>query len=308
MRVVVLLLAVAAAGAAGEDARGQRAVPSSIDPLYAGYDELLDLYVRDGFVYYNAIRSDRSRLDRFISELGNASPKTRSSPDEQKAFWINAYNAFVLRTVIDHFPIRGRAAAYPSESIRQIPGAFERRQHRAAGRTVTLDQIEKEILLPIGDARVFFAINRGSVGGPRLRSEAFDVSKLESQLEAATSEAVGRRDLIRIDRLSNQLSLSPLFSWREAAFVASFADKADKVYAARSPLERAALAIAEPYLFGAEAEFLRKNEFRTVFHEFNWRLNDLNSRAVLGPSRLPVAVALRAGATPTLESTRPRHR
>ena len=58
-------------------------------------------------------------------------------PERQLAFWINAYNAFVLRTVIDHYPIAGRAAIYPRNSIRQSPGSFEKRTFRAAGRTLT---------------------------------------------------------------------------------------------------------------------------------------------------------------------------
>ena len=55
--------------------------------------------------------------------------------NKQLAFWINAYNAFVLRTVIDYYPINGRAAMYPRNSIRQVAGAFEKRPFRAAGRT-----------------------------------------------------------------------------------------------------------------------------------------------------------------------------
>ena len=62
------------------------------------------------------------------------------------AFWLNAYNALVLKTVVDHYPIPQRSSEYPARSIRQIPGAFERTAHRVAGRTVTLDQIEQTIL------------------------------------------------------------------------------------------------------------------------------------------------------------------
>jgi hypothetical protein len=270
----LLVLLTGAVSLAAQDP----APPRTIDLLYGSYDELLNLHVRDGFVYYNALKSDRGRLDRFVADLGAASLTARSSPAQQKAFWLNAYHAFVLRTIVDHYPIRGRSPDYPTASIRQIPGAFDKRPHRAGGRTVTLDAIEKEILAPMNDARVFLALNRGSIGGARLRAEAFDASRLDAQLDAAAAEAVGRRELIRVEASANQLSLSPLFSWREAAFAASHADKAPEIFSQRSPLERAVLALADPHLLGAEAEFLRRNEFRTVFHEFNWRLNDLSSR------------------------------
>jgi hypothetical protein len=83
---------------------------------------------------------------------------------------------------------------------------------------------------------------------------------------------------VRVDIVDNQLSVSPLFSWREAAFVATFADKANKVFEQRSSLERAVLALIEPHLVGSEAEFLEKNAFRMAFHDFDWRLNDLGNR------------------------------
>ena len=254
---------------------------STVDPLHQPFDEMLDLYVRDGFVYYNALRSDRARLDRYLASLNGpaAAAHAKGSREQQQAFWINAYNAFVLRTVIDQFPIRGRATGYPANSIRQIPGAFEKVTHRAAGRAVTLDAIEKEILTPLGDARVFLALGRGAVGGGRLRSEAYDASRLDTQLNAIAAESIDRKEIVRVDEAANELSVSPIFSWREAAFVASLADKADAMFRQRSPLEQAVLALIEPHLYGSEAEFLEKNAFRMTFQEFDWRLNDLSSRS-----------------------------
>ena len=248
--------------------------------LHKPLDEILDLYVRDGFVYYNALRQDRAKLDRYIASLDGsvAAQQAKGSTEEQLAFWINAYNAFVLRTVIDNFPIRGKASAYPSVSIRQIPGAFEKRVHRAAGRAVTLDAIEKDILPPLKDARAFLALGRGAVGGGRLRSEAYDASRLESQLVAVAAESVSRDEIVLVDQGANELNVSPIFSWREAAFIAHLADKAPAIFQQRSPLERAVLALIEPHLVGSEAELLEKNTFRLTFQEFDWRLNDLSNR------------------------------
>ena len=253
---------------------------SAADALHKPLDELLELYVRDGFVYYNALKSDRGRLDRYLAGLDGpaAAAAAAGSPERQRAFWINAYNALVLRTVVNNYPIRGKPGQYPSNSIRQIPGAFERTTHRVAGKTVTLDAIEKDILTPLGDARVFLALGRGSIGGGRLHSEAFDDSRLEEQLEAVAAETLTRKEVVRVDIGGNELSVSPLFSWREPAFIAALADKADKIFAQRSPLERAVLALIEPHLVGSEAEFLEKNTFRMTFNTFDWRLNDLNAR------------------------------
>lgn len=277
MRLVfaVALIAVSVAVASAQS-------PSSdVDSLHRPFDQMLDVYVRDGFVYYGALRADRAKLDRYIASLNGSTAieHARGSRDQQKALWINAYNALVLRTVVDNLPIKGRAGEFPAVSIRQIPGAFEKTAHRIAGKAVSLDSIEKEILAPLGDPRVFLALGRGSYGGGRLRSEAYDASKLDAQLDAVAAESLMRDEVAKIDIANNVVSVSPLFSWREAAFVAALADKADSVFKQRSPIERAILALLEPHLVGAEADFLDKNTFKVQFHAFDWRLNDLGTRA-----------------------------
>src|SRR4051812_2549295 len=99
------------------------------DPRRKTYDEILDTDVRDGWVYYRALKADRARLDAYINSLATAD--LQSLPrDGQVAFWLNAYNALVLQTVVEHYPITARTREYPPRSIRQIPGAFERMQHR----------------------------------------------------------------------------------------------------------------------------------------------------------------------------------
>ena len=276
----VLLAALVLGAAAPPSAQDGAAPPSLVPGLHRPLDELLDLYVRDGFVYYNAVRSERGKLDQYSRALDGPAgvQQAKGSRDEQLAFWINAYNAFVLQTVVSHFPIRGRFADYPASSIRQIPGAFDKLTFRAAGRAVTLDGIEKEILTPLGDARAFLALGRGAIGGGRLRSEAYDPKRLDAQLDQVAAESMRRREIVQVDILNNQLSVSPLFSWREAVFVASFADEADDVFDQRSPLERAVLGLVEPYLKVAEKQFVEKNAFKMVFHAFDWRLNDLSNR------------------------------
>jgi hypothetical protein len=240
-------------------------------------DETLDLYVRDGLVYYRALKSDRSRLDRYVNSIANAS--IASAPrDEQIAFWLNTYNALVLRTVIDHYPIAQRSRDYPPRSIRQIPGAFERLQHRTAGRSVTLDQIEQTILPAFNDPRLFLALGRGAAGSGRLRSEAFMGAALERQLAEVASECIARSQCVNIDRAGNTVQISSIFSWRQKEFADSYGDKADPVFSGRSPIERAVLAFISPRLLTTEREFLAKNEFKVEYIPFDWSLNDLTGR------------------------------
>jgi hypothetical protein len=241
------------------------------------YDEILDTYVRDGLVYYRALKSDRARLDAYVASLADTSIDS-APPNEQLAFWLNAYNAIVLQTVVDHYPIAQRTSQYPPHSIRQIPGAFERLPHRVAGRTMTLDQIEQTVLPGYHDPRTYLALGRGSIGGGRLRSEAFAPAKLETQLKEVADECVTRSECVHVDRDANKLTVTPIFSWREKEFVAAYADKAPEIFATRSPVERAALAFIQPKLLATEREFLEKNQFQVVFRPYDWSLNDLTGR------------------------------
>jgi hypothetical protein len=258
-------------------ARPARAQPA-YHALHRPLDQLLDIHVRDGFVYYRALRGERRALDGYLATLERAAIEGWPR-EELVAFWLNAYNAIVLETVIGHYPIRGGSKNFPPNSIRQVPGAFERTKHRVAGRPVTLDTIEREILGGFGDPRVFLALGRGSVGGGRLRSEAFTGSRLEEQLQQVAAEFTTRHQLMRVDVVAQLVSVSPILSWREQAFVAAYADRADPRFSTRSPIERALVAFILPHLLPAERAFVEANQFKVVFHEYDWRLNDLTGGA-----------------------------
>lgn len=246
------------------------------DPLHRPLDQILDVNVRDGFVYYRALRSERGRLDRYAASLNvPAATYDRWTREQKMAFWVNAYNVFVLQTVINHYPIRGRSATYPSSSIRQIPGAFEQTRHRAAGRSVTLDEIEKKILPEFKEPRLHLALGRGAVGSGRLRSEAYTADRIPAQLDAIQKEFVTQGTMLKIDRGSGQVAVTPIFSWHEEEFVAAYDKGATGPFAQRSPIERTIVAFITPNLYPLEREFVQKNEFRVTFQPFDWRLNDL---------------------------------
>lgn len=274
------LLIVVTALAPGASVSGQQS-PSTVEAIHRPFDQILDFHVRDGQVYYRALKSDRTRLDRYASSL-NVPEATYAgwSREQQMAYWLNAYNAFVLQTVIDSYPIRGKSAEYPASSIRQIPGAFDKRKHRVAGRTLTLDEIEKTVLPGFKEARLYLALGRGAVGSGRLRSEAFSADRLEPQLEAVAADFLRHDEMIRIDRAAGTISVTPILSWREAEFVAAYDPGATGPYAQRSPVERALMAFLAPRLLPLEKEFVLQNEFRVVFHPFDWRLNDLTGGRV----------------------------
>ncbi len=268
---LALLAALAPAGAARAQQPGPEASRRAV------FDQLLDLNVRDGLVYYRALKAERGGLDRYVAALADE-PVESLERNAQVAFWINAYNAIVLRTVADHYPIPGRAHAYPARSIRQIPGAFERTRHRVAGRSLTLDEIEQVVLAAFRDPRVFLALGRGALGGGRLRSEAYTAANLDRQLAEVASECLSRSQCIQLDRSEVSMRISSIFSWRRNEFIEAYAGGASQLFDSRSPIERAVLAFVDPRLLAAEREFLKQNQFKIEYLPFDWSLNDLTGR------------------------------
>jgi hypothetical protein len=256
----------------------QNYAPSpDLEALHVPFDALLDLHVRDGLVYYKALQADRGRLSRYIQSLNApavASDYPKWSDDQKKAFWLNAYNALVMQTVVNNYPIRGAAKGYPPNSVRQIPGAFEKTAHLIAGKLVTLDQIENTALAEFKDPRVYLALGRGAVGSGRLRSEAFSTKMVDKQLDQTKAQFAVTPRWVKVNTLAGTVSISPIVSWRSPAFIEEYADDSFDL-PKREPIERAVIGFLRPHLLEAEEEFIKKNTFQLTYEPFDWRLNDL---------------------------------
>ena len=192
--------------------------------------------------------------------------------DQRLAFWINAYNAFTLRAIVDHYPIRSPwLTLQPRNSIRQIDGVWTKLTWRAAGRTLTLDDIEHKILRPeFKEPRVHFAINCASVGCPPLAADPYRPATLDAQLDAAARRYLASAQGLRID--GDTLLVSKILEWYGEDFVARFAPDA-----AGTPdrLERAVRAVVERFGPPAAAELARKPATRIRFLDYDWSLNDV---------------------------------
>jgi hypothetical protein len=261
--------------------RGAQIPPSpAAGTMHRALDEILDVNVRDGLVYYRALQSDRARLDRYVASLDVPAATYASwSQDAQKAFWVNAYNALVLQTVVNRYPIRGKSDQYPASSIRQIPGAFETAKHRVAGRSVTLDEIEKTVLPEFKDPRLLLALGRGAIGSGRLRSEAYTAERLAAQLDDVQKEFASEANMIKIDRDAGRIAVTAIVSWNSDQFIRAYDPGTTGPFAERSPIERAIIAFIKPHLLPLEQEFVDQNKFSVTYQPFDWRLNDLTGGA-----------------------------
>ncbi len=144
---------------------------------HAPFDALLRAHVdNDGWVDYEGLRSQSASLDAYIASLEHALFADLSR-NEKLALLLNAYNAFTLRLILDHYPVR---------SIKDIPAAkrWDDTRWRIGTMTLSLNQIEHEQIRPkFAEPRVHFALVCAAIGCPKLRNEAYQAERIENQLE-----------------------------------------------------------------------------------------------------------------------------
>lgn len=196
---------------------------AGVDPLHAPFDVLLARHVRGGRVDYDGLAGDTEALDAYLAALAavDDGPLDRA---QTLALWINAYNAATLRLILDH-----RAQDPELASIKDIPRGrrWLARRWTVAGRRVSLDAIEHEILRPLGEPRIHMAINCASHSCPDLAGEAYHAPRLDAQLDAATrrflaDRSKGARTVVDegFFGTDHELHVSALFDWFEEDFEA----------------------------------------------------------------------------------------
>lgn len=179
---------------------------------HSSYEELLKIYVdENGKVDYDGFIKDRAKLDAYLETLGKANPSEFTSDDERNAFYINAYNAFTIRDVLDD-------VYQKTDSVKKVDGFWDKKKHRIGGEDLTLDAIEK-VSRDLKDPRVHFAVNCASSSCPKLQRFALTGEKLQEQFEFITKDFLADEDRgLKIDRTKNKVWISKIFSWYAGDF------------------------------------------------------------------------------------------
>lgn len=171
------------------------------------YAELLSKYVHNGAVDYDALKKEEPRLEQYLKQLEGVDPQELSR-EEQFALYINAYNAWTIKLILGGYP--GLDSIKDLGSIFKSP--WKKKIVRINGEILTLDNIEHDILRPrFKDPRVHFAINCAAYSCPPLRSEPFQGSRLDEQLDDSTREFVNNPG--RTYFKDNTLYVSKIFKW-----------------------------------------------------------------------------------------------
>jgi enoyl-CoA hydratase/carnithine racemase len=178
--------------------------PGLVEHLWA--DVLARRVGADGLVDYRGLaRDDLAALDGYLARVAEArAPAARA---DALAFYADAYNALVIRGVI--------RAGFP-RSVLDVKGFFDKATHAVAGRGLTLDALEKEVIRPLGNPLHHFILVCGAVGCPSLEPRALVGSDVEARAEAAARRYLATAHGAR--RAAPSLQLSRIFEWYAADF------------------------------------------------------------------------------------------
>ncbi len=207
------------------------------------FDELLQSHVTsDGRVNYEGLKGEIAKLDDYLKILMDNAPATDWTRDARLAYWINAYNAFTIKLILNNYPLT---------SIMDLDGGkpWDKQWIQIGGKSYSLNDIEHKIIRPkFNDARIHFAVNCAAKSCPPLANSAYTESNVTSLLENQTSKFINNEVYNTIS--SNSAKISKIFDWYKEDF-GNLVDYLNKY--SETKLE-------------ASAEI--------TFHEYNWKLNN----------------------------------
>lgn len=192
--------------------------PTDVSKWEELWTRVLNEYVDDaGRIHFAALARNRAELDRVVAFIAANDPTSQPakfrSRQAKLAYYINAYNALAMYGVVD--------AGIPSSlgGLNKIT-FFWLRTFKIGGKSLSLYKFENDVIRPIGDPRIHFALNCMVVDCPRLPRMAFTADKLERQLDAATRTFVNENRNVRIDPERREVWLSSIFKFYTEDFLA----------------------------------------------------------------------------------------
>ncbi len=203
------------------------------------------------FRYGEVSKDDGRRLDSYIAKMSRIDPRGYNRA-EQKAYWMNLYNALVVQLVVKNYPVK---------SINEIGGLFQRgpwdkKLATVAGQPLSLNDIEHRILRPIWkDHKIHFGLHCAGVSCPNLQPVAFTGSNVHSMLKQAGRDYINHPRGVELKK--GQMTASSMFDWYGDDFADS--EKAMMKVFAHYANDRLAL-----YLLGFKGK---------INYQYDWRLN-----------------------------------
>ena len=224
--------------------------------FHAEWDFILKKYVHAGKVDYNKIIStpvDLKRLNDYLTTL-KSTEVSLLSRDERLAFWINAYNAFTIKLILNHYPLK---------SIKDIKDPWKQKLWYSGNEKLSLDDIEHiKLRKEFKEPRIHFAIVCASIGCPDLYPEAFEKDNIEQLLNRVSQHffAEPRNFQLKASGKISKIYLNRIFKWFKSDF-----GKDDKQI----------VEFILPYVQKQERDIINASDDVTIkYLNYDWSLND----------------------------------
>ncbi len=239
---------------------GPVASPTAFD--HSTFDALLREVVDErGFVDYAALAEDPSALDGYLRRLAATDPSALGD-DDRLAFWLNTYNAYTLKLIVDNYPVGSIRDVVGGVFIPLVNSPFKVEFVVVGGETMTLDDVEHgTIREQFAEPRIHFALVCAAQSCPPLRPEAYTGDRLDAQLDDQARRFLHNPDKNRVPADDDSVELSKIFDW----FKGDFGDS-----------DAAVQAFIAPYFDGDVRAKLEQGAYDVEFTGYDWSLNDSN--------------------------------
>lgn len=251
---------------------------AAVDLEHTLFSEDLKEYVEKDLVHYKKWKQNSARLDQYLKTLADITQDEyeKLSSEDKKALWINAYNAFTVKVVLEHYPINGTETYYPKNSFRQIPDAWDEFFFVVAGRRVNLNEIEHNISRRLHDPRLHFAVVCAAKGCAKMNKEAYKGKTLDAALDAQTQKFILDPQNVDFDHKEKVVRVSKLFSWFPLDFLNAvgfktvpFPPPKDDEVVLRYIVSRSSKEVQDK--FKTDEDY---RAYKVVYKDYDWSLND----------------------------------
>ncbi|MEM1057344.1 MAG: DUF547 domain-containing protein [Bacteroidota bacterium] len=267
--LALLLFALALAGCQNEvetrpiEPAGPVTQPTSFD--HSDFTAVLQAHVdADGQVDYAGLAADPTGLDAYVGRLAATDPSALSD-DDRLAFLLNAYNAYALRLVADHYPIESILDVTPGPFVPSVNSPFSVSFAQIGGEEVSLDDIEHGTIREnFDEPRIHVALVCAAIACPPLRREAYEGAQLDAQLDDQAQIFLANAEKNLVNVSAGTARFSKIFDWFKGDFGGSDAD-----------IQR----FAAPYFEGEAREALEGATLDVSYFDYDWSLNDQSASA-----------------------------
>ncbi|WP_025663393.1 DUF547 domain-containing protein [Aquimarina megaterium] len=210
---------------------------------HQSWNDLLQKHVSPtGTVRYIGFKQDYLVLKSYLEALSKNIPAENWSKSDVLAYWINVYNAFTVKLILDNYPIK---------SIKDIKEPWDLRFFKLGNKWYTLNDVEHRILRKMGDPRIHFGINCASISCPPLLNKAFTAQNVDHELEKLAINFIN--DTKRNTITSNSIQLSKIFTW----FAKDFKTEGSLIY-----------------FLNKYSRITISSNAKKSFKKYNWSLNE----------------------------------